>query len=178
MGKLAPQTRSSAAFMVVPGFSERLELAIGSESINAFAKKAGIGESLIRNYIKKGTTPGLDKVIAIAKAADVSLDWLVLGKGTMRPAPKTGEQRVYIEASAIPQSKTFEDQRPYSLPEQTPPKLPEQKLPSSVPTVHDTRSAILRQLTRLTSKENPTIEETQQILHLSEALRALQIQSD
>jgi transcriptional regulator with XRE-family HTH domain len=151
--------------MVVPGFSERLELAIGSESINSFAKKAGLGESLIRNYIKKGTTPGLDKVIAIAEAAEVSLDWLVLGKGSMRTITAP------IVQNRLPSG--MPDIKPPTVPKMELPKLPDIKPPSSIPTIADARRAILRQLSRLAQIEEPTVEETQQILNLTEALRAL-----
>jgi transcriptional regulator with XRE-family HTH domain len=148
--------------MVVPGFSERLEIAIGSESINSFAKKAGLGESLIRNYIKKGTTPGLDKVTAIAEAAEVSLDWLVLGKGSMRTITAP------IVQNRLPSG--MPDIKPPTVPKM---ELPDIKPPSSIPTIADARRAILRQLSRLAQIEEPTVEETQQILNLTEALRAL-----
>ena len=58
---------------------DRIKIAIGSESINSFAKKCGFSESLLRNYIS-GTMPGFDKAAIIAKTAGVSLDWLWFGE--------------------------------------------------------------------------------------------------
>jgi phage repressor protein C with HTH and peptisase S24 domain len=60
--------------------ADRLRLAMGSESVNAFAKRSGLGESLLRSYLA-GSAPGLDKAARIAKAAGVSLEWLATGKG-------------------------------------------------------------------------------------------------
>lgn len=66
-------------------FSERLSVAISRESVHAFAKRSGIPDSTIRSYLT-GTMPGLDKLIVLAEAANVTLDWLVAERGPMRPA--------------------------------------------------------------------------------------------
>jgi phage repressor protein C with HTH and peptisase S24 domain len=58
---------------------------IAEPNVSAFAKKAGIGESSMRQYID-GSTPGLAKAVAIADAAGVSLEWLATGRG----APTAG----------------------------------------------------------------------------------------
>lgn len=50
------------------------------DSANAFAKKVGIGGSLLRKYLAGGN-PGLDKVLQIAQRAGVSLEWLAKGEG-------------------------------------------------------------------------------------------------
>lgn len=65
-------------------FAERLRLVLGGESVNSFARKCGVGESLLRKYLAGGM-PGLDKAAAIADVAGVSLDWLATGRGVMRP---------------------------------------------------------------------------------------------
>jgi phage repressor protein C with HTH and peptisase S24 domain len=59
-------------------FQERLEEAIAGESVHAFGKRAGINDTSMRAYLKD-TMPGLDKLVAIAEAADVTLDWLARG---------------------------------------------------------------------------------------------------
>lgn len=64
-------------------FNDRLRQLIGTDSVNAFRLKCGIGDSTFRKYLK-GTTPGLDKVISIAEAANVNIEWLATGKGPMR----------------------------------------------------------------------------------------------
>lgn len=61
-------------------FVDRLRETIGKSSVNAFARKCGLSEGQIRNYLK-GAVPGLDKVESIAKSADVSFSWLATGDG-------------------------------------------------------------------------------------------------
>lgn len=62
-------------------FSTRLKELIGETSILAFANKSGVPQNSIRQYLN-GSIPGLDKVIAIADANNVSVEWLATGKGT------------------------------------------------------------------------------------------------
>lgn len=64
-------------------FAARLKLAIGNESVNAFATRCGFSEGLLRKYLQ-GSVPGFDKAAAIAVAAGVNLMWLATGNGLMR----------------------------------------------------------------------------------------------
>ncbi|MDX1755851.1 MAG: S24 family peptidase [Marinobacter sp.] len=64
-------------------FSERLKLAMGSDSTNKFAKKCGFSESLVRKYLN-GSLPGIDKALVMARVTGVSLDWLISGEGPQR----------------------------------------------------------------------------------------------
>lgn len=79
-------------------FADRLKLLIGDKSLAAFSKKCGVKEGSIRQYLG-GSVPGLDKVIAIAEAEGVSVDWLATGKG----AKNADEQGTFVE---IPVMKT------------------------------------------------------------------------
>lgn len=65
----------------IEGFTDRLKFVIGDESVNSFANKCGFSEGMLRKYLT-GSIPGFDKVIAIAEAANVSIDWLATGKET------------------------------------------------------------------------------------------------
>jgi phage repressor protein C with HTH and peptisase S24 domain len=65
-------------------FKARLHLVINGESINAFAKKCGVAESLLRKYLSGQSAPGMAKLIAIAKAANVRIEWLATGEGPMK----------------------------------------------------------------------------------------------
>lgn len=58
-------------------FPERLKEAIGNTSVRKFAQKCGHSESGLRKYLAGKTYPPLDKVMDIAKAADVSVEWLI-----------------------------------------------------------------------------------------------------
>lgn len=92
-----PDSASDLKSHNTDSFSDRLKLAIGSESTNAFAKKCDIRESTIRGYLS-GSIPGLDKAAVLAKAAKVDLTWLATGEGQIRP----GESN--------PTSNTLEDE--------------------------------------------------------------------
>ena len=65
------------------GFGERLRIAMKGESVNGFGRRAGIPEGSLRQYLA-GSMPGADKLAAITEAADVSADWLLLGRGQKR----------------------------------------------------------------------------------------------
>lgn len=67
------------------GFMKRLKMVIGDESTHGFAKRVGISDSVMRKYISGEAVPGLDKVIAISRIKNVSLEWLATGYG--RPTP-------------------------------------------------------------------------------------------
>ncbi len=67
-------------------FAMRLKtLVSGYYSANQFAKLCGIQQSLLRKYLNAISLPGLDKLVAIASATGVSVEWLATGKGSMRP---------------------------------------------------------------------------------------------
>ncbi|KUJ73896.1 hypothetical protein AVO42_00295 [Thiomicrospira sp. XS5] len=66
------------------GLSTRLKDAIGSESINSFAKRSSLSEGTVRNIIMNGVMPRLDNLIAMANTAGVTVEWLATGRG-----PKT-----------------------------------------------------------------------------------------
>src|SRR3569832_2989497 len=53
---------------------------VGDTPVAVFARKAGVGESLMRQYIG-GSNPGADKVEGIANAGGVLFLWLLFGKG-------------------------------------------------------------------------------------------------
>lgn len=60
-------------------FAERLRAVIGSASVNSFAEKSGVPEASVRSYLR-GALPGIDKAAALARAGNVSLDWLWFGQ--------------------------------------------------------------------------------------------------
>lgn len=60
---------------------DRLRSAIGEEAVAAFGRRCGIGEATLRKYFK-GTLPNIDNLVAIADAANVSIEWLATGRGS------------------------------------------------------------------------------------------------
>lgn len=67
-------------------FKDRLKDVIGKESKRAFALRAGISPTAVRQYLSGKSLPTLDNLIAAAKTANVNLLWLATGEG-----PKHGE---------------------------------------------------------------------------------------
>ncbi|EHJ7466339.1 helix-turn-helix domain-containing protein [Salmonella enterica] len=68
---------------------DRIKQLIGNRSMRQTAIAWGLSYSTLNNYFEKGTTPGLKVVKDICQAEDVSLEWLVLGKGSQRPQSQT-----------------------------------------------------------------------------------------
>lgn len=63
-------------------FSDRLWESIGDESVLSFAKRAGVSEGVVRKYVKGGAEPTVSRLIAMADAAGVSINWLATGRGS------------------------------------------------------------------------------------------------
>lgn len=59
---------------------DRVKQAIGDEPVAAFGRRCGINESTLRKYFS-GTLPNVENLIAIADAANVSIEWLATGRG-------------------------------------------------------------------------------------------------
>lgn len=62
-------------------FADRLKEVIGEESGYKFAQKCGFAEGMLRKYLSGVSVPGADKLVSIARVANVSLSWLALGQG-------------------------------------------------------------------------------------------------
>ena len=71
--KVRIQTEESA-------FAERIKSAIGDEPVSAFGRRCGISEGTLRRYFA-GSHPSSDNLVAIADAANVSIEWLAAGRG-------------------------------------------------------------------------------------------------
>lgn len=82
--------------------AERIREVIGDSSVTAFGRRCGIGESALRKYLH-GAVPSADNLVAIADAANVSIEWLAAGRGPKQrgasatpPAPPA-ESTVNVE---------------------------------------------------------------------------------
>jgi len=62
---------------------ERLAIVRGDRSQRQFARDLGVFQQNVNRY-ENGTTPHTDFLITLATKENVSLDWLLLGKGRMR----------------------------------------------------------------------------------------------
>jgi transcriptional regulator with XRE-family HTH domain len=62
---------------------ERLAEVRAGRSQRQFARELGVFQQNVNRY-ENGTTPHTDFLIKLAVEEDVSLDWLLLGKGRMK----------------------------------------------------------------------------------------------
>jgi transcriptional regulator with XRE-family HTH domain len=83
--------------------SVRLLELVGEDSLLSFARRCGVNEGTLRNIIKAGAMPRTDHLVAIADAANVSIEWLAAGRGPKQrgasaaaPAPPA-ESTVNVE---------------------------------------------------------------------------------
>lgn len=63
----------------VEHFGKRLESVMGTEPIASFARGCHISPAIVRKYLKAGTLPGIDNIVAIAAYTGKSLSWLITG---------------------------------------------------------------------------------------------------
>lgn len=86
----------------IPEFKERLSLAQEGMSGNAFAKKVGMSEAVIRDYLSGKTYPSLNRLAIIAKKCDVPIEWLATGRGECRlSSQKESRNIIYIPAHPV-----------------------------------------------------------------------------
>jgi len=62
---------------------ERLAQVRGDRSQRQFARELGVFQQNVNRY-ESGTTPHTDFLIHLALKENVSIDWLLLGRGRMR----------------------------------------------------------------------------------------------
>lgn len=67
------------------GFSQRLRSIIGRGEVEEAARITGVNISSLRKYLAGEVEPGMRQLVAIAQGLDVSLDWLMAGRGVASP---------------------------------------------------------------------------------------------
>lgn len=73
---------SSAVDRAKKKLAERLAEVRGERSQRQFARDLGVFQQNVNRY-ESGTTPHTDFLITLALKENVSLDWLLLGRGKM-----------------------------------------------------------------------------------------------
>jgi len=63
--------------------AERLVQVRGMRSQRQFARELGVFQQNVNRY-ENGTTPHADFLIQLAMKEEISIDWLLLGRGRMR----------------------------------------------------------------------------------------------
>ncbi|TDB44287.1 helix-turn-helix domain-containing protein [Photorhabdus luminescens] len=63
-------------------FGQRLRESMKGETTAKFAKRCGLSDRAIWNYLDGLTYPSLDKIATLAHASNTSIEWLILGLDT------------------------------------------------------------------------------------------------
>lgn len=66
------------------GLWDRIALVLNGESEHSFCARANLKKTSLES-VKRSQNPTMETLLAISKAATVSIDWLATGKGPMRP---------------------------------------------------------------------------------------------
>ncbi|MGG6263298.1 LexA family transcriptional regulator [Leptolyngbya sp. AN03gr2] len=84
MSDRSPKSRETSSARD-EGFISRLKQVIEEYgSINSLARAANLSESSIRKWRDGTAEPSRDRLVALAEAVQVRMDWLAAGKGPMR----------------------------------------------------------------------------------------------
>jgi len=100
-------------------FPERLAQVIGSSSVRGFARRAEVSDTFLRQCLSGRTEPTRTKLIAIARAGEVSVEWLATGTTSVTTADPeaTTIDRPRLEASiAAAESALASSNRSLSAP--------------------------------------------------------------
>lgn len=85
------------------GFPDRLATVMGAMSVRAFARKTGVSDTFLRQCLAGRTDPTRAKLVAIAQAANTSLEWLATGQypaaTAVQPGPEIQRLRAIIETT-------------------------------------------------------------------------------
>ena len=84
---------------------ERIKLARGGISQEAFARILSISKGALGFYERNENLPNVDVILKICSKTGVGLEWLLMGRGPMRPGCATeGAQGSQAEESRAPES--------------------------------------------------------------------------
>jgi len=75
-----PEHKHSTSLEQVECFSARLNESIKGESLRSFARRSNLSETVLRKYLGGESTPNVERLVALAKAANVSVTWLATGE--------------------------------------------------------------------------------------------------
>ncbi|NEQ46923.1 MAG: LexA family transcriptional regulator [Leptolyngbya sp. SIOISBB] len=82
-------------------FPNRLKKAIGDNSIRGFARSCGFSDTVLRQYLNGQSEPTRPALLAIARSADVSLEWLAGGQASSHLESGEGKKYVYKDQLAF-----------------------------------------------------------------------------
>ena len=71
-------------------FPKRLEFIVGEQSVRAFARRCGMSDTVLRQYLAGKSEPTRLALISIAEAGNVRVEWLATGEGPMKRGEAEG----------------------------------------------------------------------------------------
>jgi phage repressor protein C with HTH and peptisase S24 domain len=84
----------------VDQFPVRLKQAVGDKSIRGFARDCGFSDTVLRQYLNGQSEPTRPALLAIARTAQVSVEWLATGE-PVAGAKASAEDYVYKDPLAF-----------------------------------------------------------------------------
>lgn len=88
-------------------FKDQLKVLIGQESVRAFALRAGVSDTTLRQYLSGRNEPTLSNLKKIASATGKSLDWLAYGDDA--PVHLVGDAKADYVATSVSVSEFDEE---------------------------------------------------------------------
>ncbi|NPA72708.1 MAG: helix-turn-helix transcriptional regulator [Gammaproteobacteria bacterium] len=76
-----PECEHSGSVSNVEPFFERLKQALGEKSARSLAQMCSLSPTVIVKYINGDSTPNVERLIVIANALGVTVEWLATGRG-------------------------------------------------------------------------------------------------
>lgn len=95
-------------------FPERLKEIVGG-NIRDFSRRCGVSDAMIGDYLRGESQPGLSALVQMARAGNVSVDWLAWGKGKKEPRtaygsyPECQDVAIYVHEEPIDIDLVFRD---------------------------------------------------------------------
>jgi len=85
-------------------FPGRLKEVLGEKSIRGFARECGFSDTVLRQYLNGQSEPTRPALLAIARTADVSVEWLATGQpvaGAKDSSKASAEKYIYKDPLAF-----------------------------------------------------------------------------
>ncbi len=84
------------------------EIAESAGSVSELARRSGVADQTIRNYITRGSSPPAEVLEKLAAAGGVSISWLISGAGPRTPPGEPSIEEVGELSSLL--AETFEEE--------------------------------------------------------------------
>lgn len=74
-------------------FGDRIQMLLGDETASGFARRAGLSQTTFNNVLRGKSDPTKRTLELIARAANVSFDWLISGNGDFKKDREDKEEK-------------------------------------------------------------------------------------